>query len=197
MLEVYVDFKSPTSYLALKPTRELVSELDSPLIWRALKTTQHTVPDIQADEDQGTSHRRVRAQARQNSHLHYANVQSLPMRFPARFCETDLALCVLDALSELSIPAVDAYVTVAFKAYWEDHLDLDDTSVVAQMLDDCKIDATLIDKVRQDLPGRLDSIANSALEQGVVDAPAYLVGGQVFIGREHLPWVRQFLSASS
>ena len=179
MLQVFVDFKSPAAYLALKPTRALASDLGLTVIWRPIKTTQHAVPQIQPDEDQGTSHRRVRAQARQQVHLHYASIQSLPMRFPTRFCETDLALGVLDALSCETVEVVDAFVTAAFEAYWSDHADLDQGSVVAGVLSACEMKAGLTDEVQKTLPARLSSIAAVAHEAGVVDAPAYLVEGQV------------------
>ena len=39
----------------------------------------------------------------------------------------------------------------------------------------------------------LEAMQLTSEELGVVDTPAYVIDGQVFIGREHLPWVRELL----
>ena len=97
-LRVYIDFKSPAAYLAFKPTLALAERKDLTLDWQPIRTRQQPVPAEAADEDRGTTHRRVRAQARRDTHLFYAQVQGVPMRFPTgAFPETDLALACLGA----------------------------------------------------------------------------------------------------
>lgn len=194
MFRVYIDFKSPAAYLALKPTLEIASESGVTVQWTAFRTNQQAVPVARPDEDQGASHRRVRAEARQKMHLHYASVQSLPMRFPSSFSATDLALGVLDALHEYPSMVVDEFVRAAFNAYWVDHADLDQESVVGKLLAANEVAPGLVGEVRENLAQRLDAIASRAVDEGVVDAPAYQVDGQVFVGREHLPWVSQILN---
>ncbi len=37
-------------------------------------------------------------------------------------------------------------------------------------------------------------IQNAALEAGIFDVPSYLIDGEIFLGRQHLPMIRWLLS---
>ena len=138
-MDVYIDFKSPAAYLATQPTRALAERIGEPINWLPVQTKQSAIPEEQASEDRGTTHRRVRAIARQNMHLHYANVLGLTMNFRNQPGNTDLALVALETLSGDR----DAFVRAAFAAYWTTNADLSDSNVIDGLLSETNCQANL------------------------------------------------------
>ncbi len=186
-LEYYIDFKSPAAYLSLQPTLALLDDYSFELVWRPYRSLQKAVPAATTGETKGETHVRVRAAARQQTHLKYAALRGLAMRFPAQPGSTDMALAGL--LSAQTEPA--AYAQRAFAAYWEDNLDLNDEALIRDLLTASGHDPESFDAAER--LTELEAMQLTSEELGVVDTPAYVIDGQVFIGREHLPWVRELL----
>ena len=109
------------------------------------------------------------------------------MRFPTQPGSTDMALAGL--LSAQTEPA--AYAQRAFAAYWEDNRDLNDEALIRDLLAASGHDPESFDAAAR--LTELEAMQLASEELGVVDTPAYVIDGQVFIGREHLPWVRELL----
>ena len=190
MLTVYIDFKSPASYLAFRPTRDLAARHGVSVDWRPFRTSEKDVPSKTGDETIGETHRRVRAEARRAIHTLYAAQQGIDLRFPDYVGETDIALGVLGMLEDDPAPFIQA----AFDTYWQTHENLNDPEVVARLV------AAHTDVKRFDARDALTALADAqtaAEATGVVDAPAYLVADQIFIGREHFPWIEEILTENS
>ncbi|NNL84235.1 MAG: hypothetical protein HKP27_01195 [Myxococcales bacterium] len=187
-LQVFIDFKSPAAYLAYQPTRALAKELGVTVDWQPIRTNQNSIPVKQADEDVRARHRRVRAKARRETHLHYAKVQNIPMQFPEPPGCTDLALAVLAELG-----SCDPFVSRAFEAYWRDNMNLNEADVVQSLLEPGALDVRAM-KAEHTIERRLREANQRALDLGVIDAPGYVIEGEVFVGREHLPWIRELLT---
>ena len=189
MIDLYIDFKSPASYLALKPTLALAEELGVDIDWRPYNTKQEMVPTEKPNETKTETHIRIRAELRQKTHLRYATLQETPMTFREAPGKTDLALAALDAaLQDDPLP----FIQSAFHAYWVDGADLNDKAVVKTLLRSTGVSVSdeKLTSALESLPAR----QHHAEENGIVDAPAYVVDGQIFIGREHLPWIRSIIS---
>ncbi len=187
MLTVYIDFKSAASYLALEPTLELARETGIAIDWLPFSVRPFFVPKEQDNETVGERHRRVRAAAQRDIHLHYAAVQDRDMQFSDMPAGSDAALAALAMIEGDPVPFVQA----AFAAYWAEQADLADETVVE----------TLLQSVDMDRPDwesasvKLDSIRSRAEESGIFEAPTYLIADQLFLGREHLPWIRSLIPA--
>ena len=80
-MQLYIDFKCPASYLALKPTLAVSEQLGVPIGWHPMRSYQSPLMDEKPHEEVGERHRRVRALARQKTHQLYAQVQNLPLQF--------------------------------------------------------------------------------------------------------------------
>ena len=188
MLDIFIDFKSPAAYLALKPTRALLQEENIEARFRPFRMRDRDVPQIAEHETVGDTHRRVRAASRRKIFLHYAAVQGIEMNFPTERTPTDLALGALALIDGPQLPFIEA----CFVAYWRDNADLDDAAIVARLIADSGV--TLSDDLAQ-ARAALETALEAAEEDGAVDTPGYLVKEQMFVGREHLPWVRELLQS--
>ncbi len=194
-IDIYIDFKSPAAYLALAPTRELLKRTGAHATWHPFNTRLSTSPEKKVNENKGEKHRRVRALARRDVHLLYAGVQNLPMVFQDQPFEAQLALAVLQDLNKDLNRDADRYIDAAFKAYWQEQQDLNAPDVVTALLQDLQLDMPVPDI--QTVTRIMDETSVTAQNQGVIETPAYVVAGQVFIGREHLPWIEELLRLSA
>ena len=187
MIILYTDFKSPAAYLALKPTLALIEEYSLDTKWLPYITKQEAIQAQQEIESKTETHFRVRAIARRDTHLRYAEVQGTQMNIPDVPGETDLALAALLLMNEDPVPFIES----AFRAYWTEGADLNDEATVRGLLE-----ASGYEPNQFDLAGARAKLPDHQLateEAGVVDTPAYVIDGQIFIGREHLPWIRSLL----
>jgi 2-hydroxychromene-2-carboxylate isomerase len=186
---IYIDFRNPASYLAMQPTCALLERLQLEARWLPFRTSEETIPAAGDEETRGKQHRRVRALARRRTHLLYANVQNVEMRFRDLPGSSDCSLAALALLEDEPLP----FMRAAFRAYWTSDANLDDEATV-RVLWQQTMPARELDLAAG--RERLEVIRQGALEQKVFHAPTYLVGDQLFLGREHLPWVEALLSAT-
>jgi len=185
MLTIYIDFKSAASYLALRPTLAMIEKTGVEAKWLPFSSRPFSIADEKPNETAGERHRRVRAISQRDTHLHYANAQGLNMQFAHQPAGSDAALEALTALQGIPVPFIQA----AFAAYWSDQADLNDQSVVSEILQDCGY-GDLEWKGAED---KLQTIREDAEERKVFETPTYIIKGQIFLGREHLPWIRSII----
>ena len=185
-MHLYIDFKCPAAYLALKPTLALCEELGVPISWHGIRSYQRPLMQEKPNEEVGERHRRVRALARQKTHLLYAQVQDLPMQFRNPPTNSDMALAALSLLNDSGSDPLP-FITAAFNAYWTGDADLNDAGVVASLPGAPTLETD--DDARTHFEAGLEQ----AEANGIFTSPTYVVNEQIFVGREHLPWIRKLL----
>ena len=184
-LTLFIDFKSPAAYLALKPTLDLIKTYHLDVNWLPFPTKQSAIAIEQDNETKGETHRRVRAVQRQQMHEMYAKLSNTPMHFRPKPGNSDLALNVL---ANLSVDPT-TFVSRAYDAYWIEGKDLNDAVVVEQLVTDAGLhfSAELLQSKA------IDNSIEQAQAQGVFEVPAFVIKEQVFIGREHMPWLKEIV----
>lgn len=192
---IYIDFKSPAAYLAWKPTTALLAELSASATWLPMQTRQRPIAPQKAAETKTETHFRVREIARKNMHLHYADVQGIPMKFREKPGDTDLALAAMLYAGAAGETPLLTFIDNAFRAYWEGQQDLNDAKQVGPLLEQSGLSADAFDA--GEWQTRLAETGAQALDHGAIDAPAYIIAEQLFIGREHLPWIKDLLQGSA
>ncbi len=189
MLTVYIDFKSASAYLAIAPTLALAERLGLQLDWRPFKTIERDVPKLGKEETVGESHRRVRAASQRALNVKYAAHQGIDLRYPEVLAASDLALGAMLGIEGDKLPFLQA----AFEAYWSEHADLDDEGLVADLIANSgAVYAGTLSEARD----RLEVAQDDAENTGIVGAPAYVIDEQIFVGREHLPWIEEIARAT-
>jgi 2-hydroxychromene-2-carboxylate isomerase len=187
MLTVFIDFKSPASCLALEPTLALARETGVHIEWLPFSVRPFFVPEEQANETVGERHRRVRALAQRDTHLHYAAVQGREMQFSQTPAGSEAALAAMAGIDGDPVP----FIRAAFAAYWDEQADLDDEMEVAALLSSLHMALPDLQSAR----AKLLSIRAKAVESGIFEAPSYAIADQLFVGREHLPWIESLIQA--
>ena len=190
-LDLYIDFKSVAAYLAIKPTLALAAETGATIRWLPFLSRVRSVDLTPAGEEtKGEKHIRVREIMRRQLYQRYAGHQGIELEFPEHFGATDLALAALAWYAdENPLPFVQA----AFHHYWHVEADLNKPESVSSLLNQVGWSERAFDP--DQAMAKLGDLQTAALERGVIDTPAYIVSDQLFIGREHLPWIRSLLTS--
>lgn len=210
-LTVLFDFKDPYSYLALGPTLDLVADLNVDCDWQPFLISKLRAPQPAGEDDsRGDRHRRLRAQYYQRDLQRYAQARGLPARHFAdgglyRPCVGAVAAIGFNWLcshqpsgsSESSKSNIPAYLNAAFTGYWDGLLDLDAVSEITGLLADhgCVTDG-FADHCQQLGPENLERSRTALIERGAFTAPSYLLEDEAYVGRQHLPMVRWWLTGS-
>ena len=188
-LDVYIDFKCAGSYLALDPTLALAERTGVAINWHPFSTSERDKPAEGADAVVIASHHATREASKRAIHQKYAALRGIDLEFPSKAGSADLALGALAEIEGDPLP----YIRACFAAYWDGHADLDDPVEVAALLSASCVEHS------GNLNGSQASFekAQAAAEMaGVVDAPACKIADQLFIGRQHLPWIEELAAHS-
>jgi 2-hydroxychromene-2-carboxylate isomerase len=196
VVTVYIDFKNPKAYLAKDATFALEDELNVAFDWQPIRLSPLTRPvPARDDDDRGTQHRRLRAQYHEHEHRRYAARSGLRLGDLYRNPDPTIAGIGLLWSNSQSRAIARRYVDAVFARYWAEQLDLADASAIAGVLRDVGADVTGWDEyVAVDGRAAIADVQQRLSGAGVFDVPAYVVEGDVFFGRQHLPMIRWILS---
>jgi len=88
------------------------------------------------------------------------------------------------------------YNDITFERFWKRELDIEDPVVVTAVLAEAGADTAGFAAYRAG-QGRAElvRVCRDAEEKGVFGVPSFIVDGELFWGREHLPDIREMLAA--
>ena len=192
ILKIYFDFKSPESYLAFHQTQKISLPDSTQIEWKPFLTKNKKIPLTKEFETKGETHIRIREEHKKFVNLKYSKILNLPMVYPEENIQTDLAL----AVTSLFKKETEAYMKLAFDCYWRENLNLNDQEVLENILAKTSLDINLLDNSNSLIDTLKDDSA-IAKNQGVISTPTYQIGEELFLGREHLPWIQRILEDQS
>ena len=193
---VCIDFKNPKSYLALAPTFALEDALELSFDWLPVNVAPLTRPGVrQAHEDRGTQHRRMRAEYYERDLRRYASGYRLELGDLYRNPDTTPACIGLLFARRAGQASVRRYLQIVFERYWREVLDIADADAIAATLGDAGIATNdwveFASGVGRD---ECERVTAALRDGGVFDVPAYIVAGDIYFGRQHLPMIEWQLS---
>ena len=194
-LALCLDIKNPLAYLALLPAFSLADELDMtleclPFAAAALKAP----PEARDHVDRGARHRRLRAEYLARDIARYADVQKLVIRSFYRSPDTSAFAAGLLWLNQRNREVVKPYLLQTFEDYWQERLDVGDPAAIAGIVEGLGQDGRAYASYATDeAPARVADLRERLVAAGVFNVPSFVVQGQVFLGRAHLPMVRWLL----
>jgi 2-hydroxychromene-2-carboxylate isomerase len=203
-LATYIDLKSPYAFLAIAPTRALAASLGVTVDWRpftldipsylgaARLDARGKVASSERTEQQWTGVRYAYHDARR-----YANLLGKTVRGTVKIWDSSLAGIAMLFAKERDSEAFDRFLDDAYARFWRRELDIEDVDVLCATLERAGVDPGGFPAFVAG-PGRVlhDAINRAAFDAGVFGVPTYLVGDEMWFGREHLPRVAWLLGGA-
>jgi 2-hydroxychromene-2-carboxylate isomerase len=203
ILTVYTDYKSPYAYLAKDLAYDLARDLPVRLDWRPyildipsyLGSARLDADGTVLEEDRNPHQwRRVRysymdcrRQARQ---------RGLTIRGTRKIWDSTLAAAGMLFAQQHGDAIFRRYHDTVFERFWRRELDIESPDVLTAILSEAGADGSRFLAEAQALCSDVASISRAAEADGVFGVPTFVLGGEIYWGREHLPDIRQRLAAA-
>jgi len=200
---VYIDYKSPYAYLAKDPAYELARDFPVRLDWLPYRLD---IPSFLGSarldergrviEESRNAHQWRRVKYSYMDCRRQARKRGLVIRGTQKIWDSSLALIGMLYAKQQDDAVLRRYHDMTFERFWKRELDIEDPAVVTAVLAEAGADMTGISAY---LAGaghaELDRVCREAEEKGVFGVPSFIVDGEIFWGREHLPDIREILAA--
>ena len=201
-LIVYIDVKSPYAFVAIKPTLALEQILDCQFDWRPLTLDIPSYLGSAEKRDgvvvssEGRSERTWRS-IRQSYReaRRYAERQGHVLKGTEKIWDSSIANIGILWVMQHRPERLEAYLETVYPPFWQRLLDIEEVSVVADCLERAGIGSAGFDAFQRG-EGRAqhDQLAAQLHPAGLFGVPSYVLDGEVFFGREHLPYLRWCLT---
>jgi 2-hydroxychromene-2-carboxylate isomerase len=197
-LSVAIDFKSAAASLAIGPTCSLAEQLGLSIDWRPFLIGQSKYDAETGANDRGARHRRLRANYTEHDVMRYAADRGLALRGLRRQTDSSLAAIGLLWTRRWPGPLGRMYVQRVFDRYWREELDIEDESALRALLAEIGApDAGFAEYAHGEGRAELEQVQSELINAGVFEVPTYLLNGEVYVGRQHLPLIRALLAENA
>jgi 2-hydroxychromene-2-carboxylate isomerase len=201
-LSVYIDFKSPYAYLAKDLVYELEREVPVEIDWlpfeldipSALGTARVDEAGRVVEENRNP-HQWRRVRYSYMDCRRQARKRGLTIRGTQKIWDSRVALCGMLYAKRQGAGVLRRYDDITFERFWKRELDIEDAQVVAAVLAESGAETAGFAAYLAG-PGRaeLATICREAEDRGVFGVPSFILDGELYWGREHLPDIRAVLT---
>jgi 2-hydroxychromene-2-carboxylate isomerase len=201
-LIVYLDVKSPYAFVSVKPTLTIERELGLQFDWRpytldipsylgsARKEKGEVVESSGRSPKIWNAIRYAYMDARR-----YAELQGYTLKGTEKIWDSSLANMGILFVNLHFRDRIPDYLEAVFPPFWRRELDIEDINVIKDCLKTAGVDSsdfqTFVSRAGKEMH---DHILDHRFEAGMYGVPTYVLGNDVFFGREHLPYIRWVLS---
>jgi 2-hydroxychromene-2-carboxylate isomerase len=199
-LIVYVDYKSPYAYLAVAPTTRVAASLGIAVDWRPLTLD---IPSYLGSAKLDRAGQVVEAQrsAGQWSQVkyaykdarRYASLRGLTVRGTTKIWDTALAGMGLLFAKRQGDTVLCRYSALTFERFWKRELDVEDAAVVESVLREAGADVRGFRAEAETGRDAYEALQRAIFDAGIFGVPGYVVEGDYYWGREHLPRIAWIL----
>ena len=201
-LIVYIDYKSPYAFLAKDPTYALAEELGIEIDWRPFTLD---IPSYLGSarldqqgrvvESQRTPRQWAKVKYAYRDARRYASLRGLTVRGTTKIWDSSLAGIGMLWAKGQGEAVLRAYIDLVYERFWKRELDIEDPAVIEGVLNEAGArTAGFHAFVHGEGRALHDRIQQAAFDAGIFGVPTYVVEGEIFFGREHLPYVRWLLT---
>jgi len=200
-ITVYSDYKSPYAYLAKDLAYELERDFPVRLDWLPYVLD---IPSFlgaarvdaagRVIEEARNAHQWRRVRYSYMDCRRQANRRGLTIRGPQKIWDSKLAACGMLWAKRQGDAIFRRYHDIVFERFWKRELDIEDPAVIGMVLAEAGTEAAGFGAWAAG-EGRLEveEICREAEARGVFGVPSFIVDGELFWGREHLPDIRAML----
>ena len=199
----YIDYKSPYAYLAKDLAYKLERDFGVHLDWLpyvldipSFLGSARVDENGRVIEEERNAHQWRRVRYSYMDCRRQARKRGLVIRGPRKIWDSALAACGMLYAKRQGNTVLRRYHDATFERFWKRELDIEDPEAIGGVLAEAGADtggfsAYAAGQGRAEL-GR---ICRAAEELGVFGVPSFVVDGELFWGREHLPDIRAILAA--
>jgi 2-hydroxychromene-2-carboxylate isomerase len=202
IVTLYTDYKSPYAYLAKDPAWALAAEcgatlrvlpyvLDIP----AYLGSARVAADGTVLEESRNAHQWRRVRYSYMDCRRAARRQGLTILGPRKIWDSRLAAAGMLAAQEAGDAVFRRYHDMVFERFWRRALDIEDAAAIAALLAEAGAPDAGFPAQAAALGEQVAEIGRAAEALGVFGVPSFVVDGELFWGREHLPEIRERLAA--
>lgn len=203
IVTVYTDYKSPYAYLAKDLVYELEREFAVRIDWLPyVLDIPSFLGSARLDEggrvieESRTAHQWRRVRYSYMDCRRQAKKRGLIIRGPQKIWDSTLAACGLLYAKRQDDTVLRRYQDITFERFWKRALDIEDPAIIAAVLGEAGGDsAGFAEYAAGAGPREVDRISRAAEEMGIFGVPSFILDGEQFWGREHLPDIRDRLAA--
>ncbi len=200
-LEVYIDFKSPYAYIAKDPTYALEEEFGIDVDWYPLTLNIGSYLGTAKTNNTGkvveSNRSNIQWMAVKYAYMdarRYASLRGLTLRGTQKIWDSSLAAIGLLWAKQQGHDVLKHYIGITYERFWKRELDIEDQNVVIQLLQESGANTNgfgpyLVGEGQE----QHDQLQIDVLDAGYYGVPTYVIDGEAYFGREHLPRVRWHL----
>jgi 2-hydroxychromene-2-carboxylate isomerase len=201
-LEVYIDYKSPYAYIAKDPTYDLQREFGIEIDWYPLTLnigsylgTAKTNNSGKVVENNRSPRQWMAVKYAYMDARRYASLRNLTLKGTQKIWDSSLAAIGMLWVKAQGTEQLKRYTDITFERFWRRDLDIEDIDVVVSILNEAGVNVAGFDAYQQG-EGRTvhNALQEEILDKGYFGVPTYVIDGESYFGREHLPRVRWHLS---
>jgi 2-hydroxychromene-2-carboxylate isomerase len=201
-ITVYIDYKSPYAFLAKDLVYELTREFPVRVDWLPYDLDLADFMGSARVDDQGrvleqdrSPHQWRRVRYSYMDCRRQARKRGLALRATQKIWDSSIALVGMLFAKQQGDAVLHRYNDIVFERFWKRELDIEDPAVIAAVLAEAGADsagfpAYLVGPARHELA----AICHEAEAAGVFGVPSFILDGELFWGREHLPDIRAMLA---
>jgi len=201
-LTAYIDYKSPYAYLAKDSTYELERDFRVHIDWLPyVLDIPSFLGSARVDdtgnviEEQRSVHQWRRVRYSYMDCRRQARKRGLVIRGPQKIWDSTLAASGMLYAKRQGDAVLRRYHDLTFERFWKRELDIEDPAVVSAVLTEAGADAAgFLAYLREEGRVEVERICRAAEAIGVFGVPTFVLDGELFWGREHLPDIRAMLA---
>jgi 2-hydroxychromene-2-carboxylate isomerase len=204
ILAAYIDYKSPYAYLAKDLAYEIEREFPVRFDWLpyvldipSFLGSARVDDSGRVIEEERNAHQWRRVRYSYMDCRRQARKRGLVIRGPQKIWDSTLAACGMLYAKRQGDAVLRRYHDITFERFWKRELDIEDPDVIGGVLAESGADAAVFSAYSAG-EGReeLDRICRAAEALGVFGVPSFVIDGELFWGREHLPDIRAMLATA-
>jgi len=200
-LILYIDFKSPYAYIAKDPAYAIEDQFGIEIDWRPLTLdipsylgsarldAQGKVAESNRTPQQWSGVKYAYRDARR-----YASLHNLTLRGTTKIWDSSLAGIGMEWAKSQGRAILRSYIDRVYEPFWKRELDIEDPLVIESVLATSGADLSgFADYRNGDGRARHEARQRKIFDAGIFGVPSFIIDGELFFGREHLPRVRWLL----
>ena len=197
-ISIYIDFKSPYSYLAIEPSKKFAKDLKLEINWLPyVLDIPEYLGSAKVDnkgkvlESSRNDHQWRRVRYSYMDCRRYANLRKMTVLGPQKIWNTKLVSIALLWVKKQNSLLIEDFIDHIFVNFWKRELDIENFDIVETIIEKCGISQSGFKEWEKNSgKNELDAIMNGAHEKGVFGVPSYIIEDELFWGREQIPLMR-------